>query len=544
MLKNNLLKYILLISLVLGLISCTVPPKPIPAERGVVPFEAPILQLDSRLERLQQARIETAKKADWVSYIQYTEALWEQSTDDQRALILQDTWITLQAVELEAQQALIENGASRVSAWGWLLSSRQQQGLNFKRALEDLQQVIPDASFSQNLIPELLAHFEELRTKPRTIAVMLPFSDRLSAVSEQIRAGILKAYWQSNQNDKLIFFNTKDPTEILHQYNNAKQAGADIIIGPLTPEAIQTLMDNDATDLIALNDIDQAAPFVQFSYRNQYEAQQLIYHLELEHYRHIAVLTSDNETDTKLTHQLQSMWSKSHAFPLTVQSYPQRNPNLRAEMSKVLNADASQSRAGHLSRSINQPIEFFPRTRQDFEAMILMGDEKQIAILQPQLDYYLIDLPIYGSSMLTPDSLSHARPNRDLKNIRFPSFPAALETSPLQNGLEAFGWDSFLIATQKHLLAPGLMVHGAMGQHSITQTNKVFTKLTWSRFLPNGRLVPLYPDKFSPPYFGQLDRGLETSLSKEEMDKIRQDLLDEITQPRFEELPVRPSFTF
>lgn len=543
MLINDLLKNILLISLVFGLISCSTPEKPTP-DRGVVPFEAPRLQLDSRLERLQQARTETAKNNDWVSYIQYTEALWEQSSDEQRALIEQDTWITLQVVDLETQQSLIENGAKNVSAWGWLLSTRQQQGLNFKREIEDLQQIMPNVSFSQNLIPELLAHFDELRSKPRTIAVMLPFTERLSAVSEQIRAGILKAYWQSNQTDKLIFFNTKDNADILQQYNSAKQAGADIIIGPLTPEAIKTLADHEATDLIALNDIDQTAPFVQFSYRNQYETQQLIYHLELEHYRHIALLTSDNDTDTKMTHQLQSKWSASHEFPMTVQSYPQRNPNLRAEMSKVLNADASQSRAGHLSRTISQPIEFFPRTRKDLEAMILMGDEKQIAILRPQLDYYLIDLPIYGTSMLMPDNLYHAKPNRDLKNIRLPSFPAALDNSPLDNGLEAFGWDSFLIATHKHLLAPGLMVHGAMGQHSITQTNKVFTKLTWSRFLNNGQLAPLYPDKFRAPYFGQLERDYENTLSPEEMDKIREDLLNEITQPRFDELPERPSFTF
>lgn len=543
MLINDLLKNILLISLVLGLISCSTPQKPTP-DRGVVPFEAPTLDLDSRLDRLQQARIETVRKGDWVSYLQYTEAMWEQSSDEQRALIEQDTWITLQAVDLETQQALIDNGASRVSAWGWLLSTRQQQGLNFKRAIEDLQQVMPEASFNQNLIPQLLTHFEKLRTEPRTIAVMLPFSERLGAVSEQIRAGILKAYWQSNQADKLIFFNTKDPADILKQYTSAKQAGADIIIGPLTPEAIQTLADNGATDLIALNDIDQAAPFVQFSYRNQYETQQLIYHLELERYRHIALLTSDNDTDTKMSHQLQSSWSASHEFPLTVQSYPQQNPNLRAEMSKVLNSDASQSRAGHLSRTISQPIEFFPRTRKDLEAMILMGDEKQIAILRPQLDYYLLDLPIYGTSLLTPDKLSNARPNRDLKNIRFPSFPAALSSSPFENGLEAFGWDSFLIATHKHLLAPGLMVHGAMGQHSITQTNKVFTKLTWSRFLNDGQISPLYPDKFMPPYFGQLESDYENTLSPEEMDKIRQDLLDEITQPRFDELPERPSFTF
>lgn len=543
MLINNPLKNILLITLVLGLISCSTPQKPTP-DRGVVPFEAPTLQLDSRLERLQQARLETASNAEWVSYIQYTEALWEQSSDEQRALIEQDAWITLQAVDPKTQQILIENGARAVSAWGWLLSSRQQQGLNFKHSLEDLQKVMPEASFSQHLIPKLLSHFEQLRSTPRTIGVMLPFNERLSAVSEQIRAGILKAYWQSNQTDKLIFFNIKEPADVLKHYKSAKQAGADIIIGPLTPQAIQALSGEEITDLIALNDIDEVTPFVQFSYRNQYEAQQIIYHLEQARYRHIALLTSDNDTDTKMTHQLQSMWASAHKFPLTVQSYPQRNPNLRAEMSKVLNADASQSRAGHLSRTINQPIEFFPRTRKDLEAMILMGDEKQIAILRPQLDYYLLDLPIYGTSMLTPDQLNHAKPNRDLKNIRLPSFPAALAPSPLDNGLEAFGWDSFLIATHKDLLAPGLMVHGAMGQHGITTTNKVFTKLTWSRFLNNGQQVPLYPEKFSPPYFGQIKSNAESNLSPEEMDKIRQDLLNEITQPRFDELPERPSFTF
>lgn len=533
-----MLKKLLSLGIILTLASCSTPKLPDEAavatpDISTQPFTQPVIEIETRLEQLQTQRLAAAARQDWPSYILYTEELWLQSSDNNRILIEQDSWLQLQAVDIATQETLTQHPHPQVKAWGWLLETRQLPGLHFKRALEDLTQITTDLSFNHYLIPQLIAYYDQSLDQGQTIAVLLPFSERLRAVSEQIRAGLLKAYWQSSQKDTLLFYDTEDASNIINLYLSAKQAGADIVIGPLTRTSIEALAELNPTDVIALNDIDQTTEFLQFNYRNAHEIQQLINHLEQEGYQHIAMLTSDAAADTRMAQQIQANWVQSHPFAINHHTYTQRN--LRSEMAKVINADQSQSRAGHLSRTLGKPIEFFARTRQDLEAMILIGDDKQIAVLQPQLDYYLVKLPLYGTSLLTPEKLHQSPPNRDLKNIRFPTLAAALTESPLQNGLEAFGWDSYLLASHRHLLTPGLFINGAMGQHSITANQKVFTRLTWGQYQSNGQLAPLDASKYSPPYFATQVEALGQTLSDEEIEAIRLELLQDITQPHFPE---------
>lgn len=520
------------------LASCGTPPKQL-AERidpHQVPFVPPTLELDARLARYQEQRVQAIEKQDWVSYLRLTEEIWQKSPAEQHPLIEHDSWIILQAVTLEQQEALIQHTDPNIRQWGWLLESRQAQGLNFKRTLADLQQIAPEAIFSQHLIPELIQHYEQL-AQGRTFAVLLPFSDRYRAISEQIRAGILKAYWQSDMSHTLLFFDSQDAEHIIETYQEAKNAGADFIIGPLTRPAIQKLAELNPNDIIALNDIDQPSEFWQFNFRNPQEAEQLVKRMEQEGYRHLALLTTDNPSDTRLSHEIQAQWTQYNPFPIRLHSYAQRNANLRTEMNKILNADQSQSRAAFLSRTLEKPIEFFPRTRQDLQAMILIGDDKQVSVLRPQLDYYSLSLPLYGTSLLTPENLYNSTPNRDLKNIAFPTLPATLTKSPLNNALEAFGWDSFLLASYKSLIAPGLRINGTTGILSIAPNQHVLSQLTWAKYRVNGTPEPMFKDKFSPLYFKQPANEVEPRLTDDQIEAIRLELLQEISQPRLDLLP-------
>lgn len=517
--------------------SCGTPPKqPERIDPHQVPFVPPTLELDDRLNQYQQQRLQAAAKQDWVSYLRLTEEVWQKSSPEQHPLIELDSWITLQAVTLEQQEALIQHPDRNIRPWGWLLETRQAQGLNFKRALADLQQLAPQAIFSQHLIPELIQYYEQLG-QGRTLAVLLPFSERYRAISEQIRAGILKAYWQSDMSHSLLFFDSQDAEHIVETYQKAKNAGADIIIGPLTRPAIQALAELNPNDMIALNEIDQSGSFWQFNFRNPQEAEQLVKRMEHEGYRHLALLTTDNASDTRLSHDIQALWTQNNPFPIRLHSYAQRNANLRTEMNKILNADQSQSRAAFLSRTLEKPIEFFPRTRQDLQAMILIGDDKQVSVLRPQLDYYNLSLPLYGTSLLTPENLHKSPPNRDLKNIAFPTLPATLTSSPLNNALEAFGWDSFLLASNKFLMAPGLVINGTTGTLSIAPNQRVLSQLTWAKYRVNGTPEPLFKDKFSPLYFKQPANKTEPRLTDDQIETIRLELLQEISQPRFDLLP-------
>lgn len=492
---------------------------------NLVPFSPPALDLDASLTELNNLRQQAAGVKNWVEYILLTEELWLQSQAHQREAIEQDAWITLQAVTLEDEAVLLNASQRVVQQWGWLLEARKERGLNFTRTLEDIRELAPSASFNTHLIPQLIAFYEAL-VDNRTLALLLPFSGEYASVSNQIKNGFLKAYWHSQKSHKLLFIDTHDFSDTLAAYQQAKRWGADLVLGPLTPAELYQLHNQGITDLIALNSLEQDTSFMQFSLRSQTEAQQLVEEINCQGYKQVGVLSSDSLSQVRFKQKLDKVWLEYHPYLPSTHIYSDRNPNLRQEMAYLINATFSQERASFLSRALESPIEFFPRTREDLDAIILLGDEKQLSVLRPQFEYFDLSLPIYATSNLNTDNLARTKINRDLKQIIFPATPIALERSPLNTNLEALGWDAFYLGMYQPLLAEGLHFNGSLGQHQILHNNRIATQLIWAKFQDNGSLQPLYPDKYSR-------LGLSSSAEDEEVRKL---LLEDIIQLPLQDL--------
>lgn len=525
--------YFLSIVLLLSACGTTPPPAPTPlppTEQPPRPLPVDELRLsDNTLEALQNKRLLAAQSRQWEAFIDFSRLLWLQSDDEQQANIELDTWNQLQTLNTNEINQLARHHLPSLQEWAWLLQTGQQTGYAYKRELEDLQQLLDQAWFNRHLIPGLLAHYDETHLHP-TIAVMLPFSDRYRAVSEQIRAGILKAYWQAGQAHSLLFFDLTENSDVVGVYEQAKQAGAQVIIGPLTRPSIEKLAQHQATNVIALNDLDRPTPFWQFNPRNNQENHHLIQTLQDQNYRHIALLATDRFLQQ--ANDIQAQWNSTHPFPVQAHVFAENSPNLKAEISKLLQADSSEGRAGYLRRTIGRSLEFFPRTRQDIQAMILIGGEQEMAVIQPQFEYFDLKLPLYGTSSLTPTQLHAGAPNADLKHIQLQTLAAALTPSPLRTRLEAFGWDSYQLARHYDLITPEQIIHSAGGTLSLDQNGRIQTRLVWARYLANGQLVSLAPLDFypNPP----TNRETEAQL-----DSLREELLQEIMQ--LPGLPIVPA---
>ena len=489
-------------------------------------FEDSTLTLDSPVEQinLEQARLTRFASEDWEGFIRLTTDLWRYYTEYQQVELLNDTYDRLSQLPPANLDTMAKSSDRELQAWAWLIKTRNQEGLDYKRELEDVIKLTDDQVFYPQLTEALLQQINQQLAPPQTIGVFLPLSGRLAVIGKQIRAGILKHHWHKQSQASLLFYDTQQD-EILSLYQRALEDGVNRIIGPLLRENIEQLSQVAGDELLALNRIEQATQAFQLSIRPLNEAEQIIRHLEQQCYRHIALINSNLSIDSQLANQLQKHWAARHHFELIHHTYPHNSNNLRNEMNRVLNIHHSQSRAGFLGRVIGNPIEHETRNRQDIEAIILIGDEQRIAVLQPQMDFHQLSLPVIGTSLLTPSQLAQAPANRDLKNIQFPTHPASFTPSNISNALEAFGWDSLHITLELPKLKTGMFIHGSLGQHFITQNRLIDTQLSWAAYQNNGQLTSLNQPA-SNNFFWQ-------AVAKTDDQLIRQQLLQEIIQFEF-----------
>lgn len=482
-------------------------------------FEKPVDQLN-----LEEDRLMSYAKQDWTRFIHLTADLWGYYSDQQQVELLQDTYERLSQLPSTTLDAMTLSDDKQLQAWSWLINATNQQGLDYKRELEDIIQLTSDQIFYPQLTEILLEQITQQLAPPETIGVFLPLSGRLAVVGKQIRAGILKHHWHKQSQTSLLFYDTQQD-DVLSLYHRALEDGVNRIIGPLLREHIELLAQVAGDELLALNRIDQPTQVFQLSIRPLNEAEQIIRHLEQHCYRHIALINSNLPIDNQLANELQKQWATRESFELIHHTYPHNSNNLRNEMNRVLNIHHSQSRAGFLSRVIGNPIEHEARNRQDIEAIILIGDEQRIAVLQPQMDFHQLSIPVIGTSLLTPSQLSKAAANRDLKNIQFPTHPASFIPSNISNTLEAFGWDSLQITLDLPKLKTGMFTQGSLGQHRINQDRLIDTQLSWAAYQNNGQLISLNQPA-SNNFFWQ-------AVAKPDIQTIRQQLLQEIIQFEF-----------
>ncbi|MDG6778521.1 penicillin-binding protein activator [Thiomicrorhabdus sp. zzn3] len=529
----------------LGLTGCTTPQKAAKAPSDIVLSETPLKPAEAMSrEELRAQRLNAQTQQAWSDYLQLTEVLWHQANDREQAEIERQTWQTLAAEfkDIRRLQRLRQAGDLPAQQWADLLEAMQQPGLYAYSALQTLKEWRPNAIYQHHLLAELSETFKQPSVKQ--LAVLLPLSGKYQEVGEQIRNGLLKAYMISNRQTGVRFYDTSDPQQVVERYQQAVHEGADFVVGPLTKESVerlaqylkqqdglentQTTQDgstdlkpfdtaNSSTDLpvitsspsdqgshtapvkvLALNETEQAglnSPlFLSFNYRSQTESQQITQQLEANRYQRIGILSSEMSRDMNNAQSLLSQWLSNPQNQAVFKSYPVEKLNLRKALGDLINEEASQARYNNLRWLLGEKLEFFPRTRQDLQAIVLIGNAKQVAVFHPQFEFFQLQLPVYATSNLTPANLQKIENNPDLANVIFPTIPAIFTPHALQSPLEAFGWDSFILAMQHHKLADNLCLN--QGQSGILYRNPDYTidkKLVWAHYSPIGQLTRWVP---------------------------------------------------
>lgn len=163
----------------------------------------------------------------------------------QQAFEVNDTiWRTLQPLHEETIKSFMRDGKNPTfSGWLQLAYIAKHYAIDpsqLVRYLGQWQQSNPNHPGAAKLPSDLEKALNAQPYKPQNIAVLLPLTGRRAAVAEPIRQGILASYMAAYDDQiTLHFFDTNLGVE--QAYQEAVAAGAEFVIGPLLPNAVEEM---------------------------------------------------------------------------------------------------------------------------------------------------------------------------------------------------------------------------------------------------------------------------------------------------------------
>lgn len=437
--------------------------------------------------------------------------------DDQREENHERIWAALGNLDVRQLTQLSETSVSyEFQAWYELALIGKRYRYNLDLQQVELEQWLehwarhPAAAYLPRQL-QVIANLSENR--PMQIALLLPLQTQAGRV---VRNGFMSAYFNARdigiRVPEVRFYDTTGHTDILSLHQQAREEGAELIIGPLLKQQVVSLQ--NVRDLgvptLALNTIDANRPrsdlLYQFSLTPENEARQIARKAWDEGYRRVAVLgPAENSNSDYYSRKRRAFIDEWQSLGGTVASSADFRDNYTETIEQLLLISNSQYRHEQLSDLLGTTPEFTPRRRQDLDFIFLLAQPGPARQIKPSLAYlYAGDLPVYA----TQDVYSGTpRPqiDADLNGIHFTDSPWLLtdqdelrneaqrlfpQNSALYSRLQAFGVDAFRLYPRLSQLEElnDLSIPGATGQLYMTADRSIHQRYTWAR-IRNGLTV-------------------------------------------------------
>ncbi|MGM0783412.1 MAG: penicillin-binding protein activator [Pseudomonadota bacterium] len=433
------------------------------------------------------------------------QALLAVQRDTDATALNEDIWHSLS--RLDGQQlAALADGAERLTeGWIELAQLTRDAGSDIERLFSQI-----DAWRDRNPrhpagreIPSDLLALRELRGREiRHVAVFLPESGPLASVAEAIREGLRTHHLNAVERNgglRMSFFDSSlGDLELL--YAEARDAGAQVAIGPLDKEQVSRLEERDRVPLPTLalnygeNDRNRAERLYQYGLSAEDEARQVARRAREDGHRRAAMLIPDNGWGRRVGQAFEETW--------------QRNDG-------TITNRVAYAPSGSATESARRALGGDP------DMLFLLAVPSFARQVPPTLDYYdAAELPIYATS-----HLHEGRPqpllDHDLDGVNFIDIPwqipdAAVggeEALPFQASyrqlredadpslfrLLAMGVDAYELALRlpQFRLLPDSELFGATGTLSVGNDGRFHRRLPWARFengLPRPVLVTDFLD--------------------------------------------------
>jgi len=362
--------------------------------------------------------------------------------------------------------------------------------------------------------PQALQLLERLGAqRADSIALLLPLTGSLGSAGRAIRDGFMAAHYTALNagaaTPRVMVYDTGTQQSFEEVYQNAVDAGAQAIIGPLDKSKVSNLLATEKLPVptLALNYGDQGRltdDLVQFGLAVEDEARQIAQHAYRQGHRQAMVLTTNNSWGQRGAEAFEEEW-RNLGGSVSIGKTFSNNSKFANLVSDALLIPASKTRKKELQGRLGTSLEFTPRRRDDVDMVFVAALPQQARQLNPMLTYYYAgDLPVYATSHVFGGSINPNR-DRDINGVHFTALPWLFENNQTKQEIEqqaspapafarlyALGADAFRLYPRIPMLRqfPQQKVHGLTGALSLSADGRIVREQMWAR-IEKGVPVPV-----------------------------------------------------
>jgi outer membrane PBP1 activator LpoA protein len=397
-------------------------------------------------------------------------------------------WDRLQHTSLQKLDAAANNPDATKAAWIKLAIISKRYNKDTKQLTQQLlewQKANPSHPGNQLISSNSTLTTVANTNPPKHIALLLPLQGPMGSSGQSVRDGFLSAYYQSlattHYQQTISFYDTSSNPNVVALYQQAISAGADIVVGPLLKEDVQTLLSNGSFQVptLALNYTDSWGSLpnnvYEFGLSSADETQQLADKAWRERRNRAIVIAPDNAWGQHIAKTTIARW-QSAGGSVTETFYFSPQTDLNSSIANLLHANPVNDRT-------KTNVAASQQRRQDFDVIFLLTQPQDARAIVPLLKYYYANnVPIYATSSIYAGT-PNPQKDSDLNGVIFSDIPWTLKGSPANsNRLFAVGRDAYLISSElpRLTMMPNFSLYAATGALTLTSKHQIYRRLPWA----------------------------------------------------------------
>lgn len=359
---------------------------------------------------------------------------------------------------------------------------------------------------------------------PKNIAVLLPLTGQRASAANAIRQGILASYLaKPNEQVAVNFYDTAN--DAVAAYQQAVNAGAEFIIGPLLPNEIDQLLSLNNTSSstststgtapaapiaptaaipqLFLNQTDKFVPDINkffFALSPTQEAADAATRMYQDGVTMPLLLASNDAIGKRMAESFIQAWKKKSDTPIEVYYYD-GGDKMKTTVQDALGVRDSQERIARIKELLGNSVQADFRSRQDIDAIYMISTPQDLTLLKAFIDVnfsvFTQPVPLYTSSRSRVDNES-SQTAQDLNNLTMSDAPWLMQNGEenlmvntlwsgwnnSQKRLFVMGYDAMdLISKLAQMRSfTGYQFNGRSGVLSVNPDGVINRQLSWGRY--------------------------------------------------------------
>lgn len=446
----------------------------------------------SQQHYLMQLRIQTLYRTNQVllsaiANIQDTQLL-DNTTNSSENDLIWTKLLTIDPATLQSQKNI--NPQPLVTGWVSLAQIAQNNANNF----EVLQQTLLtwQQNYPKHPANTLLAQMNN-DTKNQTnigaIAVILPLTGSYAALGQEVQKGILAAYYTSplKTQQRIEFFDSNTDS-ISKIYQHIQENGDQVILGPLTKENTEDLLDiaQPSPRIISLNytsnNLTNTTHF-EFGLSPETEAQQAAALAWRQGKNQAIIIAPKTDKGEQTAEAFTTAWT-ALGGQIVEQYHYAINDIFSKSISALLGATDSKWRQHQLHTTLQLRITGNTYVRKDADMIFLIADPKTARQIEPFIKFYGGNqFSVFATSSVYSDTNSIGK-DKDLNDVYFCDMPGMLSQKIEGNRLYFLGKDAYLLAMQQSHLntLPRFPLLGTTGHLTVDLKHNIQRELVCAKF--------------------------------------------------------------